>query len=385
MPGDVKITLSTALMCAALLMGCGGGGGSSSPPPPPPPPPGAPQPLLYIEADPNGALNLRVIERVYDAFAPATPQRTFSNLTASPGDIDGSQTTLVSNVHVTQEKYGIHILGSGVVSINDYSYVGFDGGGSIHGAAIKLERSTGAATYVQRVFADGQQAPDPTYTVSNTDFLGVEFNSGPIYMRGATGRNFGDGGVDTKSTGIYLMNVTLDGANRMLRAWGGTEITLVNAIINAPTNSTQAWIYDNTASVRYYNVLWCVGATDPAPGVAGCSNTPTVVDGENISDTDAMARMIALPSNPLPAVSPFFASDIDRIVVEYSSNGGSTWQAMNLPNAGGGGQAPIGDTRYRIPLNLAAADYLFRAYFEKNGVKVGNYSAIINEAGQVVG
>ena len=128
-----------------------------------------------------------------------------------------------------------------------------------------------------------------------------------------------------------------------------------------------------------------MGATDPTPTDPHCSSAPTVVEGENITEAQAMARIIPLSSNPLPAVSPFFATQIDRIVVEYSSNNGATWQVMSLPNAGGNGRAPVGDTRYRIPLNLAAANYWFRAHFEKNGVQVGTTSAVINEAGQVVG
>src|SRR5262249_48082356 len=132
-----------------------------------------------------------------------------------------------------------------------------------------------------------------------TDFLGVEGNSGPIYMRGATGRNFGDAGVDTKSTAVYLMNVTLNSGHRMLRAWDGAEIILANAIVNRPNNpdASHAWLYDNTATVRYYNVLWCTGASDPHPGDPACGSSPTVVEGETISETEAMARMIPLSTN----------------------------------------------------------------------------------------
>ncbi len=336
-----------------------------------------------MEQDPNGTANIRVLEQIHNPFAPGTPQRTFNNGTSAL-DIDGSQSTLVTNFNVTQEKYGLHIIGSGVVSIYNFSSVGFDGGGSIHGAAIKLERSSAAATYIQRVFADEQQQEDPTYNVRNVDFLGVEFTSNPIYVRGATGRNVSDGGVDTKSTGVHLMNVTLSGANRGLRAWEDTEITIANSIINVDATFTHAWVFDNTSTIRYYNTLWCVGSTDPSPADPACSTTPTAVDGENLDDTEAMARMIALSSNPLPSVNPIFATQIDRIVVEYSTNNGGTWQTMNLPNAGGGGLPyPVGDTRYRIPLNLGTANFVFRAHFERNGAQVGEHSVVINEAGQV--
>ena len=177
----------------------------------------------------------------------------------------------------------LHIIGTGVVSIYDYSSVGFDGGGSIHGAAIRARALGPGPTYIQRVFGDEQQTPDPTYNVANVDFLGVELTSQPIYMRGATGRNLGDAGVDTKSASVYLMNVTIDNANRALRAWDGVDITVVNSIMNVQPTFEQAWVYDNTSTIRYYNTLWCVGSTDPNPTDPNCTHDPTVVTGETIS------------------------------------------------------------------------------------------------------
>lgn len=380
--------------CAALILalatvacgGGGGGGGGGQPPPPPPPPPGAFRPQLFIETDVNGAVNIRVIEQVFDPFAPGTAQRTFNNITSAPGLLTGAQTTSITGARLVREKFGVQMEGTGALSIYDFVLTDFDGSGSIHGAGIKLERTANAPTYIQRAYVDFLEAPDSTYSISNTDFIGVEFNSSPIYVRGATARNFGDAGVDTKSTGVYLMNVTLENANRMLRSWDGTEITIVNSIINAPPGFAQAWLYDNSSSIRYYNTIWCVGAIDPAPGNSACTSTPTLVEGEVISGTQAATRITQLSANPLPGVSPVFATQIDKIVVEYSTNGGATWQVMNLPNAGGGGlPAPIGDTRYRIPLNLNTAAYVFRASFERGGARVGEFSATINEAGQVVG
>jgi len=335
---------------------------------------------MFIERDPDGTAYVRVVEQIFNPFAP---QRTFANVGSLP-DIDGSQSTAITNAHVTNDKYGAHIVGSGQVSIYDFSSVGFDGGGSIHGAAIKIERSSAAPTYIQRVFADEQQQPDPTYTIRNVDFLGVETDSSPIYVRGATGRNVSDGGVDTKSTGTSLMNVTLSGANRGLRAWDGVEITIVNSIINVSPTFAQAWVYDNTSTIRYYNVLWCIGATDPTPTDPNCTPNPTVVEDDNVSGSN-LDRMVALASNPLPGLSPFFATQIDQIVVEYSTNNGASWQTMTVPNAGGGGlPAPVGDTRYRIPLNLNSANYVFRASVLQGGNMVGTYSVTRNEAGQVV-
>jgi hypothetical protein len=340
------------------------------------------RPIIAMERDPSGVANIRVTEVNYSPF---TPSRTIQNLTNSGRvNITWSGSTLVSNVDVRRAKYGVHISGSAPVSINRFSMVDWEGSGSIHGGGIKLERQGSGPTYIQRVFADGLEAPDPTYRRSNTDFLGVEFNANPVYMRGATGRNFGDGGVDAKSGGIYLMNVTIDGAYRGLRAWRNTQITIVDSIVNVPSGMTHVWLYDGTASIRHFRTLWCIGATNPYPGHPNCSSAPTAIDADNISDTQARQRIVALTSNPLPGISPFFATRVDRIVVQYSSNGGATWQTMNLPAAGASGRPPVGDTRYRIPLNLASANYLFRAYFQRGGTRVGSISSVINESGQAV-
>jgi hypothetical protein len=109
-----------------------------------------------------------------------------------------------------------------------------------------------------------------------------------------------------------------------------------------------------------------------------------VVEGENISAAEAATRFIPLQSNPLPQVSPFFRTQIEEIVVEYSGDGGRTWQAMPVSNAGAPGWAPVGDTRYAIPFDLGDGDYRFRAWYKKNGVKAGETSAAVDEGGGVV-
>jgi hypothetical protein len=410
--------LAAALFCAALLgaAGCGGGGGvlpagspgspppppQGSPPPPPPPPPpneaapsppGVTRPALYIERDPDGTVNLRVFEQLFDPFAPAAPQRFIANqkLGPAPGsnnEITGNQTTLISNVDVVRMKYGLQLMGSALVSIYDYSYVQFDGDGSIFGAAIKLgdnNRPTNDATYFTRIFADGMQAPDPNYSVSNTDFIGVEFDSGPLFIRDVTGRNFGDAGIDTKSGPTYVMNATLSSGHRMLRAWPNVEITIANSIINAAPGELQGWAYDNTSTIRYYNTLWCEGSAAPSASDPKCKPDPWLVEGENISPAQAALRFMKLTSNPLPAVSTFFHTSMDEIVVEYSSDGGATWQTLAMgPNTGGPGKPPVGDPRYPIPLNLNAGVYEFRAFYRLNGAKVGETSQVIDETGAVV-
>jgi hypothetical protein len=405
--------LAVALVCALILgVACSGGGGGAagaspppppmSPPPPPPPPPVGPpepplpppgviRPTLFIEKETDGTTYIRVLEQVYDPFAPNAPQRTIANMAFGPApgvnvEIMGDLTTLVRNVDVVDMKHGLQILGTNTLSIYDYTYTRFAGDGSIHGAAIKLGDGvpTNGAAYIQRVFADGFQAPDGSYQVGNTDFIGVELDSGPVYIRDVTGRRFSDGGVDSKSSPVIIMNATLFSGNRMIRAWGNVEFIIVNSIINASPGDTHAWIFDNTSTVRYYNTLWCENAVDPSPTNPDCRTTPWNIQGEEIDEDEAAARIFQAASNPLPANNPFFHTQVERIVLQYSADGGATWQDMSVPNTGGIGSAPIGDPRYRIPLDLASANYVFRAWYEQNGAKIGETSLVVDEAGLVV-
>ena len=400
-----RASLLAVLACAAFSS-CGGGGtttagaggapvapsppGSPPSPPPPPPPPSGPtgdvRPALFIEKDAAGAAYLRVEEQAYTPFAA---QRTVADqlMGPAPGQnyvVEGEASTAIKNIDAVRMKHGLTMQASGEVEIYDYTYTQFDGGGSIHGAAMKLGdngRPTNGSTYIQRVTADGMQTPDATYKISNNDFLGVETDSGPIYVRDVSGKNFGDAGVDTKSTQVYIMNATLEHSHRMLRAWPGVEIIVVNSIINGTAGHSQGWVYDGTSTIRYYNTLWCMDAANPGPNDPNCRMTPWAVEGEEIATTVALARFIPLAENPLPGISPFFKTGIDQISAEYSRDGGSTWQALTLPNSGGPGSAPIGDPRYKIPLNLADANYLFRASYMKNSAKVGATSVVIDEAG----
>jgi hypothetical protein len=123
-------------------------------------------------------------------------------------------------------------------------------------------------------------------------------------------------------------------------------------------------------------------AVNPSASDPNCRTSPWVTEGEDMDAAAISSRIIPLQSNPLPGISPFFATGIDEIVIEYSTNGGSTWQVMNVQNAGGPGSAPVGDTRYRVPLALNTANFLFRASYRKNGGVVGSMSAAINEQGQ---
>ena len=391
------------------MSACGGGGGTSGtasigppasaspptaplPPPPAPPPPAGPQsgdvrPVLYIEKDADGATFLRVQEQQYDPLNGSAARIIADRqLGPSPGVnfvVEGTQTTRISNVDAVQMKYGLTMQSSAEVAIYDYTYNQFDGNGSIYGAAIKLGdngRPTNGSTYIQRVSADGMQTPDATYQVSNNDFIGIEPDSGPIYVRDVSGKNFGDAGVDTKSGPIYIMNATLEKAHRMVRAWPGVEIVLVNSIINGTAGHAQGWVLGADSKVRYYNTLWCMDAANPSPTDPNCRTAPWVVSGDDMSAEEAQSRFIPLQSNPLPDINPFFRTSIDEIVVEYSTDG-RAWQQLGLANTGSPGSAPIGDPRYRLPLNLGDADYLFRASYRKMGGTVGATSQVIDETG----
>lgn len=333
------------------------------------------RPLIYLETSPEGSRYVRVMER---AVAPFAARREISDRPASPRiNVTNPVATLVRNVSVRSAKYGVHVRSPSPVSIENLSFSDWDGGGSIHGGAIKIDRSAGAPTYIQRVFADAMEIADASYRRSNTDFIGVERNSGPVFVRYATGRNFGDGGVDAKSD-VALMNVTIDGAHRGLRIWSGVTLTIVNGIVNVPEGHQQVWLQQSGARLRYYNTLWCIGVADPSPHNPACSDRPSAIGVDGISQQQARRQIVALTSNPLSAI-PFFATRIDRVVVEYSDDRGRSWRL--LADDGSAGHPPRGDLRYRIPFSLSRANYLFRAHFEHRGRRVGA-AAIIDENGR---
>lgn len=407
-----RMALSVVVSCVALtLAGCGGGGGSDSEPiqlTAAPAPAAATatapvsttmsatatpvfRPTVRIERPETGGVFLRVTEHSFNPFAPSAPQETIRDRRAGPAPgtsfvISGPETTLVDGFTGTQLKYGAQLMGTPTVAINGFSFVQVDGGGQIHGGAFKFgnnDRPTTGVTFVHRAFADGKQAPDGTYQLRNTDFIGAERGNAAIYFRDVTGMNFSDAAIDSKSAKLYVMNATLQGAHRMIRAWSGAEIILVNAIVNAPTGRAQVWIQNDQATVKHFNTLWCEGADIPSPSHPKCRRTPWLIAGDLITKEQAAKRVIALSSNPLPAVSPFFRTRIDRIDVQYSRNGGA-WTYLKLPNTGSAGSPPIGDLRWRIPLNLGDGSYRFRAFFGANGAQVGEASLVVDESGAVV-
>jgi len=350
------------------------------------------RPTLRIERDANDAAYLRVVEQTFSPFGATGAARVMKNQRFGPAPgsnrlIEGAASTLIANFDLVQMKHGLTLQQSGTVSIIDYTYAGFAGDGSIFGAAIKLGdngRPTGGPTYIQRVSADGKQAPDATYKVSNTDFIGIEEDSGPVFVRDVTARNFGDASVDSKSNQIYIMNATLEGTHRMIRAWPGVEITLVNVIVNAARGHAHGWVYDDTATIRYFNTLWCLNASTPSADSPDCRTAPWVVESDTLTESETTKRFVALSTNPLPGVSPFFRTSMDEIVAEYSLDSGESWISLPLLNAGRAGSPPVGDTRYRIPLDLDDGAFQFRAHYRLNGANVGEISSPIDEDSKVV-
>ncbi len=346
------------------------------------------QPQIAIERDASGKAYLRVYEPAYDPFAPSAPDRTVKdkNIGPDPGAsfvIFGDETVRVANVSATRVKYGVQFKDTPTISIEDFAFNRVDGGEQIHGGALKFGNGgapTRGVTYITRVVADGGQQPDGSYEQRNTDFIGVESGNAPIYMRNVTGRNFSDAAIDSKSKTVYVMNATLEGGHRSLRVWGDAEIVLVNSIVNSAKGRSQAWLYDGRGRIRYHNVLWCDGADNPSRSHPDCRTAPWLVEGDQISKAQAAALVTETFENPLPEQSPFFATAIDRIEVEYSADNGP-WRSLSLPNAGGNGASPIGDLRWAIPLNLDDSVYRFRASVSSGGRRVGRFSAVIGEAG----
>lgn len=334
------------------------------------------RPLVHIESDPDGTRYIHVME---PSATPLTPAETIANRNASPRiNIRNALATLVRDVTFRDAKYGIHVRGAGPIFIENVAFIDWHSD-DIHGAAVKVHRSAPAPTYIRGLFADAGESPDSSYERSNTDFIGIERNAGPVYVRYATGRNFGDAGIDAKSD-VALMNVTIDGAHRGLRVWNGATLTIANAIVNVPPGHEQVWMRRDTSRLRYYNVLWCVGSTNPAHGDPACTTQPTAIGVDGITEDQARSQITALRSNPLTE-NPFFATRIDSLVVEYSANGGDTWRVM--ATAGAAGRPPYGDLRYRIPFDLSRGAHLFRVQFQRNGERVGA-PLIVDETGRVV-
>src|SRR5262249_35578385 len=156
---------------------------------------------------------------------------------------------------------------------------------------------------------------------------------------------------------------------------------IANSIINAAPGHAQIWLADVTASVRYYNVLWCEGARDPSPDDPTCRTRPWLIEGDDIAPEAAAGRVTELNRNPLPEVSPFFRTRAAGVVIEYSSDRGAHWRRLDLLNAGDDSGPPRGDPRYRVPASLERGENWFRARILEDGA-LGPPSSIVTATGE---
>lgn len=251
---------------------------SPAPPPLPTPPPApAPSPparasngpSLSLERDAAGKVFVRLTEGRFDPFAGKEPDRRLDDRKAGPDPgksfiLSGPQTVAIDGLAVKGLKYGLQLLETPTIWVKNYTYTRVDGGDEIYGGAVKLgnnNRPTTGITYLQEVTADGEQQPDGSYKDRNTDFIGVEANNAPLYLRNITGRNFGDAGVDAKAK-VYIQNATLENAHRIMRAWGGGEIILVNSIVNAAPGHAS---YGCRTPEPPCIITMCSGAKAPRP------------------------------------------------------------------------------------------------------------------------
>ena len=240
----------------------------------------------------------------------------------------------VNGAHFSRMKYGVKLYGTGESYIYDVKFIDLLSKDK-YGAAFMIgtkDYPTSGVTYIKSVYADGKERPLKSYEKSNTDFLIAEHGSGPVYVKYATAKNFSDAIVDAKSI-VYIMNSTLENAHRILRVWEGSEIVIVNSIVNVAREKDLIWFHGENSTIRYHNVLW---NGKPHPD-------PIQVSGSG--------RLIALEENPLPSVSPFFDNEISTVAFEISLDG-KTWRPLPDAQFGTPGSALIGDLRFRIGLPI---------------------------------
>jgi hypothetical protein len=345
------------------------------------------QPSLHLERDLDGRVYVRLVEQTYDGLQGAKPDQDLFGVRfgPKPGDsfrLSGAQRFRVQDLRSRSVKYGLQIMDAKAVAAYDVRFDDWDGGAEIYGSAVMIgnnRRPTQGPVHLQRLAADGGQAPDGSYRRSNTDGLTIEAGNAPVFLRDLTVRGFGDAGVDAKST-VYIMNATISDAHRLLRAWGGGDIVVVNSILNAAPGHAQAWVQNARGRIRYHNVLWCEGAERPSSTNPDCRTRPWLVEGEDISAEAARGRLQRLDRNPLPELSPFFRTRLDEVRLEYSKDGGR-WLPLPAANTGAPGSPPVGDLRWPVTLRLSDGAYRFRAAAYLGGRRQGGYTAVIEESG----
>lgn len=279
----------------------------------------------------GGGLTLQVVHdgggfptiRLFDAQRPVdSPDRIIADRVVDSVSYgarvvgNGVSDLLIDGLTVTNSKNGIALLNTGATSIVDMTFENMVPDGSLFGSVIRIgskaaEHTTKGVTFIQDVEADGNMSPLGRYgNTPNTDFLVVEAGSAPVMLRDVTASGFSDSIIDCKST-VYIMNATLEGAHRVLRAHEGATIVIVNSVLEGgPNSQALAWLEDSTSRIYYYNTTW---NGKGAPGIED-------VRGEGgMTPAQALKNVVQLRENPLPALSPFFASDFDRVSIEIQN------------------------------------------------------------------
>ncbi|MEM9170204.1 MAG: hypothetical protein AAGC56_11185, partial [Pseudomonadota bacterium] len=218
---------------------------------------------------------------------------------------------------------------------------------------------------IQRVYADGRHQPmrhaRKSYRQTNKDFISANGRSvvrggdGYIYVRDVTAENFSDAIIDAKDH-VYLMNCTLENANRIIRVWSKAHVILVNCEVNLENGHEFIWLEDSQARLSYYNTTWN-GRRDPDPARIGVhkGNSKSIIS-RNVK---------RLNYNPLDDVSPFFATSHDEISVQARVNGGG-WRDVSPKGVGENGVGPVGDPRFAMP-TLGNGTHEVRVRYSNNG------------------
>ncbi len=114
---------------------------------------------------------------------------------------DPGQTTYIANSDFSNVKYGIKLWAPGDTYIYNITINGVDDPNSRYGSGIQVgtkESPATGITYVKNVVADGKDEPLSSYSTDNNhDFLTVEPESGPVYVKYVTAENFADGIIST--------------------------------------------------------------------------------------------------------------------------------------------------------------------------------------------
>lgn len=321
---------------------------------------------LLIENDSNGSY-VRIqdnrVEKQYDEIVDGFNSDESPGEVAYFSDVEQGQRALYENFDISQAKHGITVVGGGARDIYNYDFYDADPTKdtrdgvvtNTHANAIRISEddelhdADGPIT-IQRAHADGASQPmtkEDRYQNSNTDFISnnnkaTNGNTVELYLRDFSAKNFSDAIIDNKGT-VYIMNGTLENAYRILRAWPESEIVIVNSVIDLGEGTELAWFKDDTARLKYFNVLWN-GKPDPDPELIKVQNIP-----KGMTKVEVLEKvLVPLDRNILEEVDPFFGTLNAHYEVKISVNGGA-WQTVELDRTTFTEDGVIGDPRILLP------------------------------------